>query len=123
MIRPDEALLIIKGWFDSKSELILSASMINFSVYSKCRIVGIEGDKVTLWSADDGAAVFSFSVDSPHLELRYSELREFKGKPGIEDASEERLDKSALIVSLALKELDPLTPADVTVERIILQEL
>jgi hypothetical protein len=120
---PEDAILIIKGWLDNKFELLLSASMINFSVYSKCRVVAVDGDKVTLWPVNDGAAAFSFSVDSPHLKLKYSELREFRGMPGLENASEEKLLKSALIVSLALRELDPIAPLDATVERIILQEL
>jgi hypothetical protein len=119
---PEDALLIIRGWLDSKSELMLSASMINFSVYSRCRVVSVVGGTVTLWPVKDGAAAFSFSVDSPHLEIKYSELREFKGKSGLENVPEDAWLKSALVVSLALRELDPLTPWEATVERIVLME-
>jgi hypothetical protein len=50
-------------------------------------------------------------------------LREFKGKPGLEDASEETLQKSALSVTLALKEVDPSAPLKADVEQIILLEV
>ena len=122
-MRPEDAILIIRGWLDNKSDLLLSASMINFSVYSKCRVVAVDKGKIKLQPIEDGAAMFSFSVDSAHLELKYSELREFKGKPGLEDASEETLQKSALSVTLALKELDPSAPLKADVEQIILLEL
>jgi hypothetical protein len=123
VISPEDAILIINGWLDNKSELLLSASMINFSVYSKCRVVSIDEGKVTLWSVNDGAAAFSFSIDSPYLDLAYSELREFKGKPGLEDVPEEMLLKSALILTLALNKLDATAPLSLTVEQVILSEL
>lgn len=122
-MRPEDAILIIRGWLDNKSDLLLSTSMINFSMYSKCRVVTVDGGKVTLRPIEDGAAMFSFSVDSEHLELKYCELREFKGKPGLEDAPEETLQKSALSVTLALKELNPIAPLKADVEQIILLEL
>jgi hypothetical protein len=123
MIRTDEAILILKGRLDKNSELLLSAKMINFSVLSKCRVVAIEGDKVTLWPVKDGAAAFVFSVDSEHLELNYSQLREFKGRPGLETVAEEKLDNSALLISLPLQAIDSSNPLNVSVETIILQEL
>lgn len=125
MISPEEATLIIKGWFESNSELLLSVSMINFSVYAKCRIVAVEDGRITLWSTKDDA-VFSFSVDSPHLSLKYSEMRELSGTSGFENVSvpEDKQFNSALVVALPIKEIDSSfsgTPANV--ERVILMEL
>lgn len=120
---PEEVVLIVRGWLDSKSELFLSASTINFSVFTKCRVVHIAGDNVTLWSTKDDT-VFSFSVDSPHLSLSYSELREFKGRPGLENVPEEAWERSALVVTLPLGELDPsLRGAGFDVLQIFLLEL
>jgi hypothetical protein len=98
MISADEAILILKGWLDDKSELLLSAKMINFSMLSKCRIFAVEGGKVTIWPLEDDTASFSFSVSREHLELNYSSLREFKDSPGMETAPAEKLDHAALVI-------------------------
>jgi hypothetical protein len=122
---PDEAILIIKGWLESKSELLLSASMINFSVYARCRVVAVEDGKVTVWSLKEDAVV-SFSVDSPSLSLRYSEMRELSDAPGFEHVSipEGKALNSALVITLPLKEIDPsVAPLRLSAERIILLQM
>jgi hypothetical protein len=123
VIGPDEAILILKGWLDSKSELLMTANMINFSMISKCQVVSVDGDKVTIWPVKGGAAAFTFSVASNHLELKYSRLREFEGKPGMSKLPPEKLDNSALMVTLPLQAVDADNPLQVSVETIILLEL
>ena len=107
MITPDGATLIISGWLEKESELFLSASMINFSVYAKCRVVAIVEGKVTLRCVSPDSAVFSFSLESPRLSIRYAEPREFSDTPEfIESVPEEKRLNSALIITLPLKETD-----------------
>jgi len=120
VMRPEDAVLIIKGWLDNQTDLTLSATTINFSVYSACRVVSIDGLKVTL--GVEGGAVVAFSVDSPFLEIKYSELREFKGMPGMEDAPEEALQRSALSVTLSLNKIKSDAPLGSDVTQIFLLE-
>lgn len=124
MISPEEAILIIKGWQDEQTELLLSATMINFSVLSKCRVKWTDSGKIVLWSVGTPEVVFSFSVDSPLVSLRFSGLREFKGKPGLENVPDDHWDKSALSVTLPLAAVDPsFRGARFDVEQIFILEL
>jgi hypothetical protein len=123
MIRPDEAILILKGWLDSRAELLLTAKMTNFSMLSKCHVAAVEEDTVTLRPVKDDAADFRLSLDSEHLELRYLRIREFTDKLGLEPVPEEKLDNSALFISLPLKAVDPTNTRNVSIQTIILQEL
>lgn len=122
MISEDEAVLIVKGWLDNQSELLLSARMANFSMVSKCRVYAVEGGMVTLWPLEGDAASFSFSLSREHLELNYSSLREFKDSRGMETTPAEKLDHGALVISLPLKAIDPAISRSMNMETIILQE-
>lgn len=124
MIKPDEFTLIIKGWFDNKSDLLMSASSINFSVLSKCRVVSVDDGNVVLWSSKEDS-VFRFSVESPHLSVRYCELREFADVPGFLDSvPDDKRFRSALLVTLPLEALMPeFSYLDRSIEKIILLEL
>lgn len=122
MITPEDATLIIKGWQERNSDLLLSASMINFSVYAKCRVVSLDGGNVTLWSIGKDSAVFTFSVASKHVSLKYSEMRDFKGRPGLEEVPEDKLLNSALVLTIPLEAIaSPSGGFDV--EQIFLLEL
>jgi hypothetical protein len=121
VINPQEFTLIIRGWLDNKSELLMSASSINFSVLAKCRVVDVAGDKVTLWSLKEDS-VFTFSVESPHLSVKYSEPRDFP--EFFASLPEDKQFKSAILISLPLEELVPEAASmNRSVEKIVLMEL
>jgi hypothetical protein len=123
IMRAQDALLVVREWLEKGSALYLSASTINFSAFAPCRVVAVEDDKVVLRTSAEHGAVFSFSVNNPLLSLRHAELRDLVGKPGFENLPKESQTGSALVVRLALEEIEPsLAPLMLDAEEIVLFE-
>lgn len=125
MISPDEYLLIIKRWLEEESELLLLASMLDFSAFSKCRVVDVSGGKIKLSSVNvEDPAAFVFSVESPLLSLRYSEPREITDAALRASIPEGKLLRSALTLSVPVGAVNPsLSDEPFIVGKIILLEL
>jgi hypothetical protein len=125
VISPDEYLLIIKRWLEEESELLLLASMLDFSAFSKCRVVDVSGGKIKLSSVNvEDPAAFVFSVESPLLSLRYSEPREITDAALRASIPEGKLLRSALTLSVPVGAVNPsLSDEPFIVGKIILLEL
>ena len=98
MISPDAALLIIKGWLETGSKLYVSASSINLSVWSNCRVEAIEESKAVFRSIDR-STIIAFVVEDG-FSFEYKQLREVAGKPGFELVPADRMLNSALTATL-----------------------
>jgi hypothetical protein len=124
VISPDEYSLIIKRWSENKTELLLSASMLDFSAFSKCRVTDVNGDKITLRSVNtDNPAIFAFSIGNPLLLLNYAEPREIPDAVVLASIPEDKRLKSALTLSIPVGAVNPsLSDSQYTVGRIILTE-
>ena len=125
VISPDEYVLIIRGWLANESELFLSASMLGFSAFSKCKVVEVSGGKIKLRSVNpEDPAVFAFSIESPLLSLGYAEPREMQDLEALASIPEGNRLKSALTLSVPVGAVNPsLSDEPFIVGKIILMEL
>lgn len=96
MVTPDAVLLIIKRWLENESEVYLSVSSVNVSVWTKCRVIAVEGNKAVFRSGD---TIVTFVVEEG-FSFKYKELREVSGLPGFESLPADKLLNSALTATL-----------------------
>jgi hypothetical protein len=73
---PDEARLVINGWLENQSQLVLIAELWGFALTLRCRVGLLSEDgKVGLVTSDGGRIVVDLS--EPGAEFKYAEPREF----------------------------------------------
>jgi hypothetical protein len=99
VVSPEAVLLIIKGWKENGSTVLVSASSINLSVWGKCRVADVEGNKA-VFRSNDTDVVITFVVESG-FSFKYKELREVAGLPGFESVPRDKMLNSALTATLA----------------------
>lgn len=97
MVTPDAVLLIIKRWLEIEADVYLSVSSVNISVWAKCRVIAVDGNKAVFRSED---TLVTFVVEDG-FSFKYKELREVSGLPGFESIPKDKLLNAALTATLA----------------------
>jgi hypothetical protein len=73
---PDEVRLVINGWLENQSQLVLIAQLWGISVALRCR-VGFLNDEWTLGLLTSDAGRIGIDLSEPGTEFKYAEPREF----------------------------------------------
>ncbi|HEY2858760.1 MAG TPA: hypothetical protein VGJ21_10120 [Terracidiphilus sp.] len=73
---PDEVRLVINGWLENQSQLVLVAQLWGFSVALRCRVAFLNAEwTVGLLTSDAGR--IGVELSEPGTEFKYAEPREF----------------------------------------------
>ncbi len=72
---PEEVRLVMNGWLENQSQLVLVGQLLGVAVALRCRVELLSAGNVGLSTSDGGRIVVDFS--DPELVFKYSEAREF----------------------------------------------
>jgi len=102
MTSPEATRLVLNGWRDNETLLVVTASLFCFSATSKCRVFEVTEDSLVLDSVD-GETRFSVNIVDPDLRFIYSEPRERLRDEVLEGLTGDERIASAISIAFPLR--------------------